>query len=262
MNNNNNNINTQWVQWLVGLMDAEGNFQVFPKKRTNTASVITSYSIGIGIHIGMHIRELPMILDIQARLGGIGNVYQYPDKKEVHFALASRDDIKRFILLVLTEHALLTSHQQQRFALLNHVIQNDLRKVATREEYDALVATSFKGPVLTGLSQEFISNWLVGFINGEGSFYTPEGGSVFTFAVEHTDKPVLELLRKTLGLSLKVYDRQQRGTRKLTYVVQVSNLSDINRVVKFLDSSVTMQGHKLVQYNEWRDKWLVKTTDK
>lgn len=256
-----NNNTTNWRDWLVGLIDAEGNFQVFPKKRTNVAGVITSYSVGVGIHIGMHIRELPMIMDIQSRLGNIGKVYQYNHKNEVHYAITSRHDIKQFIALVISQHALLTSYQLQRFNLLNHVIQKDIRKVATREEYDALVATSFDEPVLTDLPQDFLESWIVGFINGEGSFQSSPKG-VFTFALEHTDKPVLDLMCAFFGSTFKTYNRKQRGTRKRTYVIQVSSVANITLIVKYLDLAVTLQGHKLVQYLEWRNKWLTKISDK
>ncbi len=260
--NNTTMINTKWLQWFIGLMDAEGNFQVFPKKRENGAGKITSYSVGIGIHLGMHIRELAMILNIQAQLGGIGRIYEYHHKNEVHYAITARNEIQQFISLVFSEYSLLTVHQQQRFALLNHVVQNDIRKVWTREQYDTVLSTNFDGPVLTNLDPGFVHNWIAGFINGEGSFNIGKEGSVFSFSLEHTDKPVLELMRNAIGLSLATYDRKQRGVRKLTYVVQVSSVVDVDRVVDFLGVVEPMQGHKLVQYTEWRDKWLTKRSDK
>ena len=59
-NQNNKTLNPSWIQWLIGLLDAEGNFQVSPKKRTNSEGVITYYGVLVGFHLGM--RELVNII--------------------------------------------------------------------------------------------------------------------------------------------------------------------------------------------------------
>ena len=42
---------------------------------------------------------------------------------------------------------------------------------------------------------------------------------------------------------------------KSTYVLIVSSKSDINNLIQFLDNNVvSLAGHKLMQYNEWKDK--------
>ena len=45
-NNNNNNIDSNWLEWFIGFNDAEGNFQVYPKKNILKNGTISSYIIG------------------------------------------------------------------------------------------------------------------------------------------------------------------------------------------------------------------------
>jgi len=82
--------NNSFIQWFIGLIDAEGNFQVFKKKRTDQHGNITRYGIGVGFHLGMSLRDLALIESIQKELEGIGNIYQYPNKNEVHYAITKK----------------------------------------------------------------------------------------------------------------------------------------------------------------------------
>jgi len=42
-------LDPKWVQWFIGFSDAEANFQIFPKKRTDQNNVIKYYNIGYQI---------------------------------------------------------------------------------------------------------------------------------------------------------------------------------------------------------------------
>ncbi|MBP1357806.1 MAG: LAGLIDADG family homing endonuclease [Sulfolobus sp.] len=83
-------LNSNRIQWFIGLLDAEGNFQVSPRKRTNSKGVLIGYGVLVGFHLGMHIREAEMIKSIQVILGNIGKIYLYPHKQEVHYAITKK----------------------------------------------------------------------------------------------------------------------------------------------------------------------------
>lgn len=95
-------------------------------------------------------------------------------------------------------------------------------------------------------------------MNGEGSFGIHRDEKLFRFYVEHTDKDVVELIRSTMGLSVQVIARSIRGTRKPTFVLSVSSVRDISKVVQFFDSNQPLKGYKLEQYNTFREKWCCK----
>ncbi len=50
---------------FVGFNDAEGNFQVFQKKRVLKSGEISSYSVGHSYHLSLHSRDAVLIKDIQ-----------------------------------------------------------------------------------------------------------------------------------------------------------------------------------------------------
>lgn len=98
-------------------------------------------------------------------------------------------------------------------------------------------------PNLSLFSDEFLGNWLVGFINAEGSF-TGSG----TFSLEHTDAFSLSLLIKILNLNLQVRPRQVRGTRLPTFTVAIASANDLRVLINHLDTHYPLQGHKMIQY--------------
>lgn len=45
------NLNRIWLEWFIGFNDAEGNFQVFPKKRVLKSGEISHYGVGCAYHL-------------------------------------------------------------------------------------------------------------------------------------------------------------------------------------------------------------------
>src|SRR5262249_33912129 len=116
-------------------------------------------------------------------------------------------------------------------------------------------------------------NWISGFINGEGSFSILAKGS-FVFCIEHTDKGVLEFIRRRMQFGPKVNFRASRkeGTfprrtyaarkgRKDTYMLYISSKKDLESLIKFFSNnqiiplqsfsgirSLKGQGYKKEQY--------------
>ena len=78
----------------MGYADAEGNFQVFPKKRVNTKGDITHYGVGYHFHMGLGLRDLALLKEIMTIFGGIGKIYEYPAKVEAHYAISRISDIR------------------------------------------------------------------------------------------------------------------------------------------------------------------------
>jgi len=71
-----------------------------------------------------------------------------------------------------------------------------------------------------GSSVNFEDCWMLGFINGEGSFTINKKGTLI-FSIEHTDKASIELIKNRLDLGPTILDRGQRlfrgSLRKNTY---------------------------------------------
>lgn len=235
-------------------MDAEGNFQIWPKKKIRKDGTVF-YNVGKAIHLAMHIQDAQLIKDIQLKLGGIGTYYENTVKKEARLAVTKKAEVKQ-VLDLFTNNPLLTVHQSTRMCGLRMVLENNvvhMEDLAELEQYKQ--HASYVAPDLTKVHGQYADNWLVGFVNGEGHFGTTKQHTVLVFQLEHTDKPCVELLKQRMDLSRPVLQTKARDGRKTTYRISVSSASDLRKVVSFFDTHNTLAGHKAKQYQTWRSHW-------
>lgn len=74
-----------WLPWFVGFTDAEGNFQVYPKKRTLKSGNISKVNVGHTYHLSLHRKDLCIVKDIQNAeyKDKIDSILAINDKKKV-----------------------------------------------------------------------------------------------------------------------------------------------------------------------------------
>lgn len=249
-----------WLEWFVGFSDGDANFQVFPKKRsylTKKGTLNEYYNIGYGFHIALSIVDLPLLKKIQNQFNSIGHIYTYPGRDESRWAVTKKAELIYLIETVFDKHPLLTEHQRERYARLRYGLLNNLNRVENLEEYNKFINTSY---VVTEILDNYykegtaFDNWILGFINAEGSFYVHKKGHI-VFNIEHTDKQVLELIRKRLDLGPNVLDKGNRNdTRQTTYSLTISSKKDITSIRNLCEniSLNKLEGNKLAQYNNWK----------
>jgi len=147
-------------------MDADGSFQIFPKKRSyiSKKSGITSeyINIGYGIHISLSDRDLHLLKEINEHLSNLvnpnihscklvgqqldnynstnnfklsGKIYTYPKRKEAVLAYTKLLDIQFLIENVFDKYPLVTLNQRQRYNLLRTGILKKIKRLDNLEEY-------------------------------------------------------------------------------------------------------------------------------
>lgn len=264
MKNLNKNI---WLQWFIGFNDAEGNFQVFPKKRVLKSGEISHFGVGHSYHLSLHSRDAALIKDIQQRLGNVGVIYEYQNKPDCRLAVGDKKGLLYLVDTVFDLYPLLANNQSMRYNLLKNGLINEVKKFKTLDEFNKykseFLASNHKQIDLIDLYKSGkleVDNWIIGFINGEGSFYLNKGKC--NFYIEHTDRQSLELIRYRLDFGPQVIERSARDRdlgkeRKVMYQLNISSKKDINQLIMFLDSKENMplQGYKMIQYNEWKEAW-------
>jgi len=104
MNKNYNN----WLKWFIGLNDAEGNFQTYPKKRILKSGQISKINVGYSYHLSMHKRDTEIIKDIQTKLNGIGSIYEYTNKPDTRLAVNDKQGLLYLIKNVFESNPLIT----------------------------------------------------------------------------------------------------------------------------------------------------------
>ena len=104
-------------------------------------------------------------------------MYEYPERNEIRLAITKLTELKYLIENIFDKYPLLTNTQRRRYALLRYGLTNKINRFENREEYSNFIS-KYKKEFLNSVSildieyyKSFVFyNWLLGFINVEGSF--------------------------------------------------------------------------------------------
>jgi hypothetical protein len=209
----------------------------------------------------LSLRDLALIKTIRSNLNNLGRIYEYADNKsEAHLAITKLNDLKWVILNIFDHFPLLTDHQWERFSRLRYGVLTKINRAESYSDYLNFLgdhSTWLKSRKIDLNDSTLFDNWISGFINGEGSFSILAKG-IFVFSIEHTDKDVLELIRKRMQFGPKVNFRagRQEG-RKDTYILYISSKKDLESLIKFFsnDQIIPLQGYKKEQYERWLSEY-------
>ena len=202
-------IDKEFYKWFSGFTDAEGNFIILtlPKGFTFKFS------------IGLHIDDLPVLNYIKDKLG-FGSVYAY--KKNCYYNVTKKEDILKIISIFET-YTLNSSKRldyldfkkafylyKSRTGLSKELISQilDLKNIMNTQR------TNFK------LSQFIISkSWLLGFIEGDGSFSLRRTtiDPVFSIKLTESQLPLLIEIKKYLknNLGFDTYSMQKLNSSSI-----------------------------------------------
>lgn len=217
------NIPAEFYEWLAGLTDGEGNFYI---RRRTSGPCAYSFKFTIGVHKD----DKDMLIFIQKTLG-IGKVFSSKNvcSYEVY-------DIKGTakIIEIFTKYSSLNTTKLLNFLAYKkaYELYRDWRKtkVDVSEEIDNLksgmnnqrtnylMPESYK-PLIT-------PNWLLGFIEGEGSFSVIKGfGLTFSLCQSSTDSALM--------LAIKDYLERIQGAHEH----KLSNKDNVVYLGTFLSSA-------------------------
>ena len=177
--------NNRLNPWFVtGLADSEGTFTVMidqNQKRT------LGWRVQAKFQIGLHKRDLDLLLQLQQFFGGIGSIGK--SENMVFYSVSSVKDLTQTIIPHFLNYSLLTQKASD-FLLFKAIVDLINNKVhLTIEGLNKII--NIKASMNIGLSQIVKSNfsqivpvnrpliktakipdpqWITGFVNGEGTF--------------------------------------------------------------------------------------------
>lgn len=128
-------LDSKWLQWFLGFNDAQGNFQIYPKKNVLKSGIITNYRLGFAYHLSLHSRDMALIENIRKILNNVGVVYNYPNKNDSRLAVNGKAGLLYLIDNVFEIYPLLTVNQRNRYNLLKTTLMNGITHFKTLEEY-------------------------------------------------------------------------------------------------------------------------------
>lgn len=189
-----NKLDTEFYKWFAGLTDAEGSFGIF------TQSKVFYFKFTIGFHID----DLPALKLIKNKLG-FGRIYT--NKKSCHYIVTKKENILK-IISIFDVYTLNSSKNLDYLDFKKAFYLYFERTNLTKELINQILElknnmntkrTNFK------MSQVIISkSWLLGFIEGDGSFSLNRIiiEPVFSIQLTESQLPLLLEIKKYLENNL------------------------------------------------------------
>lgn len=243
------------LYWYIGLMDGEGNFQTFPKKRPGGY-----YGVGYGIHLSMHIRDISLIRYLKRELKLPGIIYIYSHRDEVRLSITRLKDIKQVINKIFNKYPLINKKNRHNLARLKYGVFNQINRFNTKDEYiqfynnyelwkNIIAETNYKN---LNIHKKEFAYWLCGFIEAEGCFIYNK-----KFSIEQADKQLLALIKEKFNWSPNLYEKDRRNKRPnsiVTWSICITSIRDINTLNVFLSNPINLglKGYKYKQYISWK----------
>lgn len=266
-----------FYEWLRGFSDAESNFYI---KRDNRKDSVFQFKFKIELHIN----DRPLLEYIQNRLQ-IGVVYPVNLTEKLvrsSWEVYSKEDILKLIK-IFDLYQLNTSKQLDylawKEAFLIYTGDNSLKKMDITNDILRLKnsmnrkKTSF---VQNPLHKIYITPyWLLGFIEGEGSFWVSKTNLVqaFELGITLSEKPVMIAIynylinlipqalndKNKLKNSIKLRTRPSTGINRNPVVsLKFVDMIYITKVfVPFLDK-LTFLSKKGLSFRDWKMITLIK----
>ena len=254
----NKNNRTWFEQWLVGITDGEGTFGLYYQN----GKWILVYKIALSRY------NLRALYYIKNQLG-VGSITK--DNNKAQFFIRDRQKLEKVIFPLFDKYPLLTSKQFNYLKLKKafYILHNsDLTKDEKDKKLFALknesIPINYISPAWNNVNLPLKSTndavsviskpWLVGFVEGEGSFYLVSKDSsriVHGFGLsQKLDRVVLEGIRSILHIPTIVKYKSKHNY----YMLDTTNSRAIENIIKYFYN--TMKGMKSVEYRIWARSYV------
>lgn len=240
--------------WFVGFSDAESNFSIVPKQDVNGNVNRFTFVFGIGLHID----DVEALEYIQSKLN-IGVVRTYKD--ECKFIVTKREDISKLISLFDSYNLNTTKYLDYLDFKKAFNIYNDREGFLTEELKNKVLElkdgmnTKRKNFNMPNDHKIVITkSWLLGLIEGEGSFQLWRNDLVSAFSLVLTENqlPVLEKIKEFLvnnlgfdkyskakldsSSAISINHQKARKNSKGSVLLNIKNIYVLNNyLVPYLD---------------------------
>lgn len=241
----------KFEKWLVGFTDGDGSFIIYRTKNT--------YSLAF--KISQHKYNKRILYYIKKNLG-VGSVNEEKNTNMAQYSVYSREKLKKYIIPIFDEYPLLTRKyfNYKKFKEAFNILENtDLSFKEKNELIEKLIIlkpnVNYINPIWSKLinknSIEEIMNkeWLIGFIEAEGSFYICKNILSYTYhfsLCQQNDEHLLNAIKIILKINANVYYYE----RDKCYYLQTKNKKSIKYIIFFVDGY--LKGVKSLEFKLWK----------
>jgi len=252
-----NSNKASFEQWLVGFTDGDGNFHISQQK----VGLATKW--GLSYKLAQSAYNLRILNYIKKELG-VGSITK--DGTKAQYFIRDRKVIERVLIPIFDKYPLLTTKYfdyikfKKALLVLNNndltIQEKDVELLAIKsmkanKDYISPAWDNANIPLTNvySLNNVITKNWLVGFIEAEGSFYLTNKDSnriVHAFGLtQKLDKIVLE------GIAIMLHIKNPVRFRELHnyYILDTTNSRAVENIIFFFKN--TMKGVKSLEYRIW-----------
>lgn len=255
--------------FITGFTDAEGCFSIRVRKTTRTR---LGWHVEAVFSIGLHLRDLPLLLKIQSYFGGIGRISK--GKKNCMLFVSSIQDLTAIIIPHFIKYELITKKRidfiffKSVIDIINakeHLTMEGLQKIVSFKASinwgltDVLkVAFPKTIPVLRSLdvNTEIIHPyWMAGFVSGEGCFSITANKSssksfirlIFCISQHNRDEELIKSMVDFFGCG--TYCKSSLNRTTISY--QCCKIADnCEKIIPFFEK-YKIEGIKYKDFEDW-----------
>lgn len=184
------NLSYEFIDWFRGFTDAEGCFKITPQRSGSAFEFRFSF--------GLHIDDLPVLEYIKNQLN-MGKISINSTRAKVTYNVIAKKDIAKIIVIFNEYNLNSTKHLnflafKEAFALYISESRRNIEKLKPRilEIINEMNTKRIDFTMPSNHSKVTI-NWLIGFIEGDGSFsYNPQTKKVILSIGQKGNKVLLE----------------------------------------------------------------------
>lgn len=247
--NSENNFN--FYKWLVGFTDGDGSFVIYKTKNT----------YGLAFKIGQNKYNKRILYYIKKNMG-VGNVSEENNSNMAQYSVYSREKLKNFIIPIFDKYPLLTSkyYNYNKFKEAFNILEdNSLSFIEKNKLIEKLIllkpGIDYISPIWSKIKSEYCikeiinKEWLVGFIEAEGSFYISKNQFKYVqyFGIcKKNDKHLLEGIKIILNIRAGIYYSE----RDKCYYLQTKSKKSIEFIINYIDGY--LKGVKSLEFKLWK----------
>lgn len=213
-------MNINYKKWFVGFTDAEGNFYTNKECDTQTFS----------IHLSLKDKDNLYLLKKNLNFG---EVYEDPKNNRVLFSVTQKELLYTKLIPIFEEFPLLTRKFYQYQAFKEILIKRiNKEKNINLIEFHKLAKEDKTIEQLSNL--DYFEDWLIGFIEGEGSFFFIKDKDTIRpkFSIcQKYDKIILEAIKNKINIKGLVHKEKNDMFR-----LKCQSKKELQNLIFFIES--------------------------
>jgi len=253
--------NFNFEKWLIGFTDGDGSFVIYKTKNT--------YSLAF--KISQHKYNKRILYYIKKNIG-VGNVNEEKNTNMAQYSVYSREKLKKYIIPIFDKYPLLSRKyfNYKKFKEAFNILENiDLSFKEKNELIEKIIILkpdiNYINPIWSKLInkddiKEIINKeWLIGFIEAEGSFFISKNILNYTYnfsLCQQNDIYLLNAIKRILKIEAHVYYSE----RDKCYYLQTKNKKSLKYIIYFVNGY--LKGVKSLEFKLWKRAFSNKYNNK